>query len=88
MSAASSVMGGVVRTFLSAGQMAGQIGKIMSTTNWMTMEQVCDELGIGRSTIDTWRRLGRGPRFKRLPNGSLRIQREALDSWLDTLEMV
>ena len=54
---------------------------------WHTIVEVCDELGIGRSTMDDWRRSGRGPEFLRLPNGSLRIRRRVLDAWTDALKV-
>jgi len=54
----------------------------------MTMVEVCEALGVARSTIDEWRATGRGPRFVRLPNGQLRIRRVALEAWLETLPKV
>ncbi|MFE7839610.1 helix-turn-helix transcriptional regulator [Streptomyces sp. NPDC057474] len=41
----------------------------------LTVDEVCDELQIARSTFYDWRQKGRGPRCIRLPNGSLRIRR-------------
>ncbi len=58
------------------------------STELLTLAAVCQELGVSRSTLDDWRRTGRGPVFKKLPNGSLRITREALDAWLATLAAV
>jgi excisionase family DNA binding protein len=52
----------------------------------LTVQDVCAELGISRSTFYEWRAKGRGPRCIRLPNGELRIRREALERWLDSLE--
>ena len=54
---------------------------------WMTITEVCIDLGVGRSTLDDWRRSGRGPQFMRLPNGSLRIREAAYAAWLETLEV-
>jgi excisionase family DNA binding protein len=59
---------------------------IAARTEWLTISQVCEELGVGRSTIDMWRRLGTGPTFVRLPNNSLRIRRADLEAWIDGLE--
>jgi excisionase family DNA binding protein len=52
----------------------------------LTVQDVCAELGISRSTFYEWRAKGRGPRCIRLPNGELRIRREAFERWLDSLE--
>jgi excisionase family DNA binding protein len=52
----------------------------------LTVQDVCAELGISRSTFYEWRAKGRGPRCIRLPNGELRIRREAFERWLDGLE--
>ncbi|WP_437012353.1 helix-turn-helix transcriptional regulator [Streptomyces sp. enrichment culture] len=48
----------------------------------LTVDDVCDELGIARSTFYDWRQKGRGPRCIRLPNGSLRIRRSDFENWL------
>lgn len=53
---------------------------------WLTISQVCEELGVSRSTIDMWRRLGTGPTFVRLPNNSLRIRRAEFELWINGLE--
>ncbi|MGW4200911.1 helix-turn-helix transcriptional regulator [Streptomyces sp. NPDC004726] len=48
----------------------------------LTVDDVCDELRIARSTFYDWRQKGRGPRCIRLPNGTLRIRRSDLENWL------
>ncbi|MVO84538.1 MULTISPECIES: helix-turn-helix transcriptional regulator [Streptomyces] len=48
----------------------------------LTVDEVCSELGVARSTFYDWRQKGRGPRCIRLPNGSLRIRRRDLENWL------
>ncbi|GAA4935647.1 hypothetical protein GCM10023224_15520 [Streptomonospora halophila] len=53
---------------------------------WLTVDEICRELHISRSTFNTWRAKGRGPRCLKLPNGALRIRRVDLDRWLETLE--
>lgn len=50
----------------------------------LTVEDVCKELGIARSTFDDWRAKGRAPKCLKLPNGKLRIRRSDLDSWLNS----
>ena len=57
--------------------------------DWMSMEDFCAELGIAPSTAYKWSsagpRSGRFPRFRKLPNGSIRIRRDWLEEWLDGL---
>ena len=53
----------------------------------MTVADVCDNLGISRSTWDKWRQGRRGPQAVRLPNGELRIRRSEFESWLLSLEV-
>jgi predicted DNA-binding transcriptional regulator AlpA len=52
---------------------------------WLTMQEVCEDLGVARSTVDDWRKKGRGPVFKKLPNGSLLIDRRDYEEWLTCL---
>ena len=52
----------------------------------LTVEQVCRELQIARSTFYQWRQVGKAPRCVRLPNGAIRIRRDDLDLWLAALE--
>lgn len=53
---------------------------------WMTVDDILDELGISRDTWNKWRGRRAGPPMKRLPNGSLRIRRTDFDAWLDGLD--
>lgn len=53
-------------------------------THHLSVEDVCTELDIARSTFDAWRAKGTGPRCIKLPNGKLRIRRTDLDCWLDS----
>ncbi|WP_435582077.1 helix-turn-helix transcriptional regulator [Amycolatopsis thermoflava] len=50
----------------------------------LTVDELCEELGIARSTFDDWRAKGRAPRCLKLPNGKLRIRRSDLEAWLDS----
>lgn len=54
------------------------------TTTWMTYVEAMQVLGVGRSTLDGWRKSGRII-FSKLPNGQLRIRRAELDQWLEDL---
>ena len=56
------------------------------TRRHVTIAELCDELGIARSTFYDWRAKGASPRCMKLPNGELRIRRIDLESWLTTLE--
>ena len=50
----------------------------MSTTvtrKHLTIADLCEELGIARSTFYDWRAKGRAPRCIKLPKGDLRIRR-------------
>jgi len=55
-----------------------------STRHHLTVDELCEELGIARSTFDDWRAKGRAPRCLKLPNGKLRIRRSDLEAWLDS----
>ncbi|MGW6462176.1 helix-turn-helix transcriptional regulator [Streptomyces sp. NPDC055078] len=52
----------------------------------LTVDEVCDELQISRSTFYDWRQKRRGPRCIRLPNGSIRVRRSDLENWLTDCE--
>lgn len=58
-------------------------------SSWMSMEDFCRELGVASSTAYKWSaagtRSGKFPRFRRLPNGSIRIRRDWFEAWLDQL---
>lgn len=54
----------------------------------LTIAQLCNELGISRSTFYEWRAKGRAPRCIKLPNGQIRIRRAEFERWLDSLEEV
>jgi excisionase family DNA binding protein len=58
-----------------------------SPSSLLTVDDVCGELSISRSTFYDWRVKGRGPRCYKLPNGDLRIRRSDLDQWFESLEV-
>ncbi len=62
----------------------------MSTTSriHLTVTELCDELGIARSTFYDWRAARKAPRCIKLPNGGLRIRRTDLEQWLENHEDV
>jgi predicted DNA-binding transcriptional regulator AlpA len=47
----------------------------------LTLDEVCAELRIERSTFYEWRKRGEAPECSKLPNGKLRILRGDLDEW-------
>jgi predicted site-specific integrase-resolvase len=58
------------------------------SAQWLTVQEILDDLGIPRRTWQRWRALGRTPkRMTRLPNGELRIRRTDYDAWLSELEV-
>ena len=57
-------------------------------SEWMSQHDVLRELGISRSTLHKWRAEGRGPGFRKLPNGELRIRRSDLNEWVTSMELV
>jgi excisionase family DNA binding protein len=57
-----------------------------TTRQHLTIAELCDELGIARSTFYDWRAKGASPRCMKLPNGELRIRRSDLADWLTSLE--
>jgi predicted DNA-binding transcriptional regulator AlpA len=48
----------------------------------LTVDQICAELHISRSTFYDWRAKGKAPECIVLPNGSLRVQRADQPQWL------
>jgi predicted DNA-binding transcriptional regulator AlpA len=56
-----------------------------TTSRHLTVADVCEELGITRSTFYDWRVKQKAPPCFRLPNGELRIKREDYNDWLSDL---
>ncbi|MQA87266.1 MAG: helix-turn-helix domain-containing protein [Streptosporangiales bacterium] len=52
----------------------------------LTIEDICDDLRISRSTFYDWRQKGRAPKCHRLPNGGLRVDPDDYDAWLRSCE--
>jgi len=53
----------------------------------LTIADVCEELGISRSTFYDWRAKRKAPPCLKLPNGDLRIRRTDFEDWLTSLEV-
>jgi predicted DNA-binding transcriptional regulator AlpA len=52
----------------------------------LSIADICEDLGVSRSTFYEWRTKGRGPRCIKLPNGDIRINRAEYERWIATLE--
>ncbi len=57
-----------------------------NTRSRLTITEVCEDLGIARSTFYEWRAKGTAPRCIKLPNGEIRVRRAEYDRWLNSLE--
>jgi len=52
---------------------------------WLTVDRLCAELHVARSTFYDWRAKGRAPKCHKLPNGDIRIRRADYERWLAEL---
>jgi excisionase family DNA binding protein len=57
-----------------------------STRQHMTVRDICEELGVARSTFYDWRAARKAPPCIKLPNGDLRIRRADFERWLESLQ--
>ena len=68
---------------------ASQQGTANGRDEFLTVEEVCEELKVSRRTFDRWRALGTGPRSERLGGtGPVRVRRSWLDEWLEPSRQV
>ncbi|GGK32572.1 excisionase [Pilimelia terevasa] len=56
------------------------------TGELMTVPEVLAELDVPKSTFYRWKALGIAPRTIKYPNGSLRVRRRDLDTWIESRE--
>jgi excisionase family DNA binding protein len=54
-------------------------------TEWLSVADLCGELGVTRSTIEKWKRKSQLPLYRKLPNGRLLFDSEDVAEWLDSL---
>ena len=54
--------------------------------NGEAVTDVCEELGISKSTFYDWRAARKAPARIKLPNGGIRIRRVVFDRWLASRE--
>ncbi|MDG4772830.1 helix-turn-helix domain-containing protein [Solwaraspora sp. WMMD792] len=59
--------------------------KSRTSRRHLTVADVCEELGISRSTFYDWRAKRRTPPCRKLPNGEIRIERRDYEMWLESL---
>jgi Predicted transcriptional regulator len=52
----------------------------------LTVDEICADLKIAKSTFYEWRAKGRGPRCIRLPNRDLRVRLADYERWLSERE--
>jgi len=74
------------RWMMAACGGSGAVSTVLRMT-LLTIPQVCDQFGISRSTFEKWRARRIGPAAIVLPNGSVRIRQDELDSWLLSREV-
>jgi predicted DNA-binding transcriptional regulator AlpA len=70
----------------AAGGGSGRMSTVLRMI-LLTISQVCEQLDISRSTFEKWRARRIGPSAIVLPNGSLRIRQDELESWLLSREV-
>jgi excisionase family DNA binding protein len=58
----------------------------MGNKRHLTIDEICDDLGVARSTFYDWRAKKRAPRCIKLPNGDVRVRRDEYERWLDAHE--
>lgn len=61
-------------------------GKPTTPRRHLSIADICDELGIARSTFYDWRAAKKAPKCIKLPNGDIRIRRSDFEAWLASLE--
>lgn len=64
----------------------GDARRALSTSDdeWLTVDDVCRIVKIGRRTFERYLSRGTGPRVKRIAgNGPIRIRRDWLDEWME-----
>jgi len=52
----------------------------------LTVDDICDDLGISRRTFYEWRAKGNAPKCIKLPNGELRVSHAEYGRWLKERE--
>lgn len=63
---------------------SGHVSKLLEL---LTVADVLRELQVARSTFYAWKAKGIAPNWRKLPNGELRISRQDLLAWYESLEV-
>ena len=76
-------MSGKLTAVTRAGQARPEASRALPkrpvrTDEWLTVEEVCDELKVSRRTFDRWRAQCSGPR-------SVRVRRSWLEDWIEAI---
>ena len=50
----------------------------------LTVPELCEELGISKSTFYDWRAARKAPPCIKLPNGGIRVRRIDFEQWLES----
>lgn len=58
----------------------------MTNSKLLKLSEVLAEIGMSRAAFYRMRARGQAPRIVKLPNGHLRVRREDLDDWLNSLD--
>jgi predicted DNA-binding transcriptional regulator AlpA len=58
----------------------------MRNDRHLTIDEICADLDIARSTFYEWRAKKRAPRCIKLPNGDIRVRRTEYERWLASHE--
>ncbi|MEV6212884.1 helix-turn-helix domain-containing protein [Kitasatospora sp. NPDC051914] len=58
----------------------------MPSQKKLKLPEVLAEIGMSRAAFYRMRARGKAPRCTKLPNGQIRVSREALDAWWADLE--
>ncbi|MEW1842658.1 helix-turn-helix domain-containing protein [Nonomuraea angiospora] len=82
-----SVVGGDANEDSKSGPAKAQRKNRRKGSTWLTIDDICDELGIHRRTWQHWRTRNLTPEMHRLPNGEYRIHRDAYQDWLTGLKV-
>jgi predicted DNA-binding transcriptional regulator AlpA len=72
--------------FRQAGRREVAMADTKQDRRHLTIADLCQELGISRSTFYDWRAKRKAPKCFKLPNGDLRIRRTDFEDWLCSLE--
>lgn len=53
-----------------------------SSNSWMSMQDVADDLGVEKQTVQWWKTHGLGPPWVKISYKCVRIRRSAYHAWL------